>query len=225
MRVIPLLDTTAPGVTVGRHAIWVPGLKVPFQWGGRITKHGHVEASYPVEETLPHEVRILRALAALGMAPPIGEFVFIETMVSRHPGGWHADPCGAWAYEMADAATLPPGRFSIEAMRALPIAGSDGAWGDVGKPGNVVNGYLVDVRRSAWDMLRWTGFDLPVMPARPLDAALVDDAHRLCQFPPGERAHAYQDFYVGCEWRRGERRVVDRATNCEPRHSPRPTAP
>ena len=218
MRTLPLLNATAPGVVIGRHAIWFPdvddsayGLKVPFQWGGRVTKYGHKEASYPPEESLPHELRILRALADLGMAPPVGDLVYIETLISNHPGGWHADPCGVWAYEMADASELPPGRFDLEAMKALPIVGSEGAWGDVCKPGNVVNGYLVDVRRSGFDLLRWSRGDIEPLPLSPADDLLVTDVHRLGQFPPLERTHAYQDFYTGPRWQTGERRVIERA--------------
>jgi hypothetical protein len=213
MKIIPLIDLTAPGVVMGRHAAWVPefGLKVPFQWGGSITKYGKGEPSFPAADSLPHEVRILRALAERGMAPPVGDLVFIETLISRHPGGWHADPCGAWAYEMADATTLPEGRFSVEALRALGIEGSDGAWGDLGKPGNVVNGYLVDVRRSAWDLLRWPLLGRLELPPRPDDPTLVADLHCLGQFPPGERERCYQDAYIAPLWVEGERRVVERA--------------
>ncbi|MEK7705628.1 MAG: hypothetical protein AAB426_11765, partial [Myxococcota bacterium] len=169
MRTIPLLDATAPGVTVGRHSIWTGEVKVPFQFGGRVQKYQHTaEASYDPGDVIPHEVAILRALGAKEMAPPVGDLVFVETLISEHPGGWHADPMGAWGYEMADATKLPPGRFSIEAMRRLPITGSEGAWNDISVPGrdNVVNGYLVDVARSRFDMLRWTGADLPALPSR-----------------------------------------------------------
>jgi hypothetical protein len=217
LRVIPELDLSAPGVVMGRHAAWFPwlGVKLPFQWGGLVTKYQHRETSYPVDDTLPHELAILRALAAEGMAPPIGDLVFVETLISEHlgPGAFHADPVGAWGYEMADAEKLPPGRFSVEAMRRLPIAGSDGAWNDISVPGrgNVVNGYLVDVARSRFDALKWTGPDLPTIPRIQVDkAAIVADVHRLCQFPKGERALAYQDFYLD-GWQRGERRVVERA--------------
>jgi hypothetical protein len=90
MKTIRELDLTAPGVVLGRHSAWVPelGIKVPFQWGGRITKHGKAEPSFAVADSLPHEVRILRALAERGMAPPVGDLVFIETLISRHPGVW-----------------------------------------------------------------------------------------------------------------------------------------
>jgi len=214
MRTIAFIDATAPGVVVGRHAIWAPrlGLKIPFQFGGRVTKYQHSEPGYDLAETIPNELAILRALSDEDMAPPIGDLVYVETLISEHLGAWHADPCGAWGYEMADATLLPPGRFSLERMQSLPIIGSAGAWGDVAKPGNAVNGYLVDVRRSAWDMLRWTGDTLPTIPrvARDLDQ-LRARVHRECQFPAGERAEAYQDFWLGDMLERGQRRVVERA--------------
>lgn len=214
MRTIPVIDATATGAVVGRHSIWMPaiGLKIPFQFGGKITKYDRAESGYDTAETIPHELAILRALAHEKMAPPIGELVRIETLISAHPGAWWADPCGAWAFDMADASLLPPGRFSIEAMRRLPIVGSQGAWNDIGKPGNIVNGYLVDVRRSAWDMLKWVGGLIPSLPALRVN---VDDlrtrVHRECQFPPGARAVAYQDFWIAGQLERGQRRVIERA--------------
>ncbi len=214
MKTIDVIDATAPGAVVGRHAIWLPALqlKIPFAAGGQITKYQHAERGYDPAETIPHELAILRALAAEGMAPPVGDLVRIETLISEHPGAWHADPIGCWAYEMADATKLPPGRFSVDRMRALPIVGSLGAWGDVDKSGNVVNGYLVDVRRSAWDMLKWSGSSLPRMPQLVSDAAeLRARVHRECQFPAGEREEAYQDFWLGGTREHGQRRVVERA--------------
>jgi SAM-dependent methyltransferase len=213
MKTIDTFDATASGAVVGRHSIWAPALqlKIPFQFAGQVTKYHHAEAGYDPAATLPQELAILHALATEGMAPPIGDLVRIETLISEHPGAWWADPVGAWAYEMADATRLPPGRFSLERMQRLPIVGSPGAWGDIAKPGNVVNGYLVDVRRSAWDMLRLDG---PVAPLPRVEQdleALRARVHRDCQFPPGERAEAYQDFWIGGELARGQRRVVERA--------------
>lgn len=216
MRTIRLIDTTAPGVIAGRHSVWCPELevKVPFQFSGRITKYKHTEPDHDPAQTIPHEVAILRALAAESMAPPIGEIAYVETLISEHLGAWHADPTGCWGFEMADARRLPPGSFSLERMKELPIAGSPGAWNDIGVPGrdNVVNGYLVDVRRTAWDMLRWTGPQLPQMPRLERNfAALRRRVHRECQFPAGARAEAYQDFWVGGRLERGQRRVIERA--------------
>jgi len=213
MKTIDVLDATAAGIVCGRHSIWAPelGLKIPFQWSGQLTKYRHSEAGHDPADTIPHELAILRALAAESMAPTIGELVRIETLISEHPGAYHADPVGCWAYEMADATKLPSGRFSIERMKALPIAGSTGAWGDVAKPGNVVNGYLVDVRRTAWDNLRWTG-SLAPLPAVTQDLyGLKERVHRECQFPQGARSEAYQDFWIGGQLERGQRRVIERA--------------
>lgn len=220
LRLLDLLDATAPGVTVGRHALWFSreGVKTPFQYGGRICKFARPgEATYDLT-SLRHEVAILRALAAERMAPPVGDWVYAKVLVSDYGGARHIDPCGAYGYEMADARTLPPGRFSIEAMRALPIDGSEGAWNDIGVAGrdNVVNAYLVDIRRTAWDMLRWTG-DLPEMPRYVEDpTALAARVACDCQFPPGERPEPYLDYFLGDgrsggAWLRGSRRVIERA--------------
>src|SRR3990167_1507548 len=105
MRVLDEIDLTAPGVIVGRHAAWIPdlGLKVPFQFGGQITKYACPgEASYPIT-SLAHEIAILRALGSYGMAPPIGAVVYARTVISKYGGAWRSDPCGAYGYEMADA--------------------------------------------------------------------------------------------------------------------------
>ncbi len=214
MMTIPAIDATAAGAVVGRHAIWLPslGLKIPFSWGGKLTKYQRTERGYDPAETIPHELAILRALAAEGMAPPIGGLVRVDTLISEHPGAWHADPMGAWGYEMADASLLPPGRFSVEAMQRMPIVGSPGAWNDIRKPGNVVNGYLVDVRRSAWDMLRWDGGYTPSLPTIATNLEeLRARVHADCQFPPNERALAYQDFWIGGKLEHGQRRVIERA--------------
>lgn len=214
MRTIEVIDATRAEVVAGRHALWLPNLqlKIPFAFGGRITKYRHDEDGYDPAETIPHELAVLRALGAQDMAPPVGNLVYIETLITEHTGAWHADPCGAWAYEMADATRLPPGRFRLDRMRAMPIVGSSGAWGDIGKPGNIVNGYLVDVRRSAWDMLTWCGGALQPLPPRPENLReLRDHVHLNCQFPPGERSEAYQDFWIAGRLERGQRRVMERA--------------
>jgi hypothetical protein len=214
MKTLSVVDATR-GAVVGRHAIWLPEqqIKIPFAWGGRLTKYGKAEPGYDPDETIPHELAILRALAAEGMAPPIGDLVRIDTLITEHAGAWWADPCGAWGYEMADATKLEPGRFSIDRMQRLPIVGSPGAWNDIRVAGrdNIVNGYLVDVRRSAFDMLRWDGITTPLPRVDQDLEALRARVHRECQFPAGERAEAYQDFWIGGAIVRGQRRVIERA--------------
>lgn len=220
MRIIETLNTTLPTVQVSRHSIWVPDqeVKVPFQFHSKICKYTHPgEARYTLD-SLRDEIAILRALAALDMAPPIGELVYIKNVISAYGGVLRFDPIGAWGYEMADATKLPPGKFDMSRMLKLPIDGSLGAWSDVEKPGNVINGYLVDVRRSGHDLLEWLGAREP-LPSTPLDADLDARVRRDCQFPLGERPEPYQDFWltdrqswgVAEGWVPGSRRVVDRA--------------
>lgn len=220
MKVYETLNLLAKDLTVGKHGIWWPGeaIKMPFQWGGLIQKYQHPqEACYPLA-LLAEEVACLQALAARQLAPPIGEWVYFKTLISEHPGAYWEDPCGGYGYRMGDANSLPPGRVQpgdvaaqIKAALGDSLQGSPGAWNDLNKVGNVVNGYVVDMRRSGWDRLRWTG-PLPAQPVYSEDRnALVTDLFRDGQFPFRERAEPYQEFYLDGEWRRGERAVVARA--------------
>lgn len=221
MKTYETLDLTAPGLVLGNHGIWDPkrALKIPFQFGGFCTKRTRNEARGS-RDTIVDEISIMRALAEKQMAPPIGEVVFFKNVISRYPydgdvsdtANWHCDPCGAYAYEMADATKLPPGKFDIDKMsKLLPIVGSPGAWGDVRKPDNTVNGYLVDVRRSVQDLLHWQGKREPLPDARENRDELRARVHRNCQFPQGERAEAYQDFWLDGNIEHGQRRVIERA--------------
>lgn len=208
------LDLTHPDTVVGRHGVWLPKLqvKVPFQWGGKIQKYRHIhEAAYPLA-LVGEEVAILRALADQQMAPPIGQWVYFKTVISEHPGGWWADPCGAYGYEMADAHRLPPGQYAFPRLQAeTRISGSPGAWNDLQKPGNVLNGYLIDIRRSGWDRLRWDGppVSVPTYMEDPL--LLKRDLLQSGQFPFGERTLPYQEYFLNDRWWPGEREVVKRA--------------
>jgi 2-polyprenyl-3-methyl-5-hydroxy-6-metoxy-1,4-benzoquinol methylase len=170
------------------------------------------EASYPLD-ILWEDVQILRTLAALQAAPMVGDFVYYKTVVSEHPGAWWADPVGAYGYEMIDANTLPPGKFDFASVRQSGLlAGSPGAWNDLNKSGNVVNGYLVDIHRSGWDRLRWARTETVRAPVRYTEdsQALREDTRRDGQFPFGERELAYQEYHLG-RWQPGEREVRNRA--------------
>lgn len=214
MKVYETLDLTHPDSVVGRHGVWLPKLqvKVPFQWGGRIQKYQHPqEKSYPLV-MLGEEVAILRALAAEHMAPPIDQWVYFKTVISEHPGGWWADPCGAYGYEMRDAEQLPPGQFTRAKLEASGrITGSPGAWSDLDKPGNVLNGYLVDIHRSGWDRLRWEGTPASVPTYTEDLLMLKEDLKREGQFPFRARSEPYQEYFFRDRWWPGEREVVKRA--------------
>lgn len=214
MNIYETLDVTKEEAEVSRHSIWLPerSLKVPFQYRGRITKYTRPgEAAYSLD-TLRHEVAILRAMAELRMAPPIGHFVYFKTLVSMYDDAYRIDPMGAYGYEMADAAKLSTGGFDLRKMRDLPIQGSVSAWNDVLKHGNIVNGYLVDVRRSAFDMLQWMGV-LPELPRyRASEEDLEERLRKDGQFPKGERTEPYQTTRLGpTAVIPGAREVVPRA--------------
>lgn len=201
MKIYDHLDTTSEG-HISRHSIWLPDreIKVPFQHGGRICKYTHPEeGDYPLD-SIAHEYAILHALAAEQMAPPLGGWVYFKTVTSEYDGALRVDPIGAYGYQMQDATKLPPGQFDVDKAKELPIQGSKSAWADVMKPGNVVNGYLVDVRRTAWDMLQWMGGNgLPALPPRPVDSeeTLEEHLRRYAQFPKGQRTMPYQTMRLG----------------------------
>ena len=214
MKTFETLDLTAPDTVVGRHGVWLPQLKVkvPFQFGGRIQKYQHPhEKSYPLA-MLGEEVGILRSLAEQKMAPPVGSWVYFKTVISNHPGGWWADPCGAYGYEMEDAYQLVGGHFDIERVKLdTRISGSPGAWNDLLKPGNVINGYLIDIHRSGWDRLRWDGPSVPVPTYMEDRIQLKTDLYREGSFPFQERDQPYQEYWLDGRWWTGEREVVKRA--------------
>jgi SAM-dependent methyltransferase len=223
MVVHDVLDLTSPTVTVGKHSAWVRpepgslwGIKVPFQWNRHVQKYRHPdEASYPLD-TIAEEKALLTHLHTLCAAPAIGQWVYFKTVISGHLGHVWADPAGAYGYQMQDVTTLTePGMFNLEELRGSGlVTGSEGAWNDLVHPdrGNVVNGYVIDVRRSWFDRLAWHGpVEDPLPPYVESAWDLAEDLHRDGQFPFRERKQAYQEFYLNGEWHTAEREIVQRA--------------
>lgn len=209
------LSVIAQGV-MGKHALWLPelGVKVPFQFGGKIQKYkAPTEPAYSLD-TIAEEVAMLRWLASWGAAPPLKRYVFFGTVISEHPGGWWADPLGAYGYEIEDAATLPLGKFDIGVLCDSGfITGSAGALTDllIQERTNIVNGYLIDVRRSWHDNLRYLG-PIPPMPRCVEDTFdLHGRLRRDGAFPFKDRDLPYQEYFMVDRWFPAERDVVARA--------------
>lgn len=223
MKVYGVLDLTDPRVVVGKHSVWLPdaGIKVPFQWGGTVQKYQKMhEQRYPTEQ-LGEDYALLKTLQMLGWTPPIGDWVYFKTVISEHPGGWWADPCGAYGYEMGDAEKFPTGTYTYEQFKDSGlVTGTPGAWNDLNKPGNVINGYLIDIRRSGWDRLRWSGQPAPLPTYTEDMVVLAADLKREGQFPFRERSLAYQEYFLGGAWYAAEREVRKRAKilGFTPRH-------
>lgn len=230
MKVYDVLDLTdlPDGAVIGKHAIWLPprsnrslyGVKIPFQFGGRVQKYRHPnEASYDLT-TLGTEYTLLMWLALQRCAPPLGDWVYYKTAISEHLGAWWADPLGAYGWEMADATRMSvTGKATEPVLRAMrsagDVVGSAGAWGDLLHPDrdNILNNYVIDVRRSGFDCLKLATttvkHDVPIYEEDP--AALLSDLRRDGQFPFRERELPYQEVLVNRSWQVGEREVRHRA--------------
>ena len=230
MKVYDVLDLTdlPPGAVIGKHAVWLPpvdhrglyGIKVPFQFGGRVQKYRHpTEATYDLE-TIGTEYTLLMWLALQRCAAPLGDWVYFKTVVSDHLGTWWADPRGAYGWEMADASRMrTAGKATPEVLRAMrsagDVSGSAGAWSDLMHPdrNNIINGYVIDVRRSGFDCLKLGAATVKhSVPVYEEDtAALLSDLRRDGQFPFRERDLPYQEVLVNGAWQAGEREVRKRA--------------
>jgi hypothetical protein len=218
VKVYNSLDLHSSSVVLGNHAVWIPDaeIKVPFQWGGLIKKRTYEQPATAIRSLLD-EIHLLKYMASMNMAPPIGDIVYFKNLISDYPGAWHCDPCGAYGYEMIDARKLPPGKFDAQKLKDLGwIKGSEAAWGDLTAEQNIINGYAVDVRRTDWDMLTlaegaWddTTAEWYSEPVSPLEERVARD----CQFPAGSRPEPYQDYWIGPLLRKvdGQRRVEERA--------------
>jgi glycosyltransferase involved in cell wall biosynthesis len=149
---LPLHDAS---VVVSNHCWWLPhiGVKVPRQHNGVLSKNVVPPEPGCSMSSMAVEYTIMKRLSDMGAAPPVGRVV----RFTRGGGGE-----SVFGYEIADATTLPPGPVlnidvAREFLARLPMQCSRGALTDAAR--NVVNGYLVDARRSAPDMYRWTNPD------------------------------------------------------------------
>jgi SAM-dependent methyltransferase len=214
VKIFEVLDLSDPKIHVGRHSIWIPSkeIKVPFQWGGRVQKYQRPhEDSYSLS-SIAEEYSAMKYLANLEFAPSVGNWVYFKNVISEHIGGWWCDPLGAYGYEMKDANKIEqPGKFDPYEFWCDPeFEGSEGAWNDIKKPGNVINGFLVDCRRSWWDRIKYKG-EVEEMPIyKENKKELLSKILELGQFPFKERKQPYQEFYLG-GWQKGAREVVKRA--------------
>lgn len=221
----------------GKHCIWVPELGVKLIWSywGRIESYrdwdkgrnkeailkgtfneGVVGFDSESLKSIADEWKIMQLLSYKKMAPPVGKLFYIRKVVSSWPTGTvNCDPIGMYGYEVQDATTLPEGKWSFDKMMELfteqKVRATNGAKGDFKKADNVVNGYLVDVRRTIWDMIG--------IPTAPLlqDLEYKDSPDRIKQmvqekgqFPYGERKKNYLGYWLGEEYVEGSRSAAHR---------------
>jgi len=230
-----ILDGQSLPATIGKHAVWIPpvkdgemGMKVIWTINGSIESIRDWDKGRNAEKILAgvfggdgfaptamksisNEYHLMKLFSEEGMAPPVGELFFIKNLLSTVPfGGLHNDPIGAYGYYLADARTIPPGKFDIKLFEERfldteKVTMSKGAVGDVKKADNILNGYLVDVRRSLFDMMSLT--KIPRIPERYLEdvEALKRRIQELGQFPAHERRTNYQSYFLQGEYIEGSR--------------------
>lgn len=226
----------------GKHSIWVPvrGVKIVWSWKGKIcawkdwdksrggenildgTWNNNCDVGWDSEslKSIESEMKILKLLSAEDMTPNIGGLIHFQQAVSKFPFGKNqCDNMGVFGYEMADAHSLPFGDFKSSKFRRRfidtgIIEASPEALGDVFKPNNCVNGYLVDVRRTLWDMMRLKNKKLSntnCLYSHGLNRKdLESRIKRLTQFPHKQRKQNYQTYFLDGQWREGSRDTLKR---------------
>jgi hypothetical protein len=174
-----MIDGISHKAKLGKHCIWVPDIETKFV----LSLHGQVESTawangknakdiinhnfVPKDkvfqlDSIINEHHILAVLGQVNMMPPSGEYVFAKNFISSIFYPFYCDCYGIWGYKMKDALKLPRGcwDYDIFVEKFIDtgiIEASPGALGDLKKDDNVVNGYLVDIRRTTWDMIRLKG--------------------------------------------------------------------
>jgi hypothetical protein len=131
-------------------------------------------------QSIMNEYTIFKKMADLQLTPPINGMFYIKNITSDFiPDALTNDSKGVYGYYMRDAYNIKetghytfnevadsygyykvkhlPDRFENHIEPLLDI--SDGAKGDMKKEDNIINGYLIDIRRSIFDMM--TLKDLP----------------------------------------------------------------
>lgn len=223
------LDGARYELLKGKHAMYVPETRMKIIWSfnGRIEPFVDWQKGRNADALRSHvfndgttgfdpasldsllaEYEICRLLAGEGMMPPVDGFFHVKNVISSVLyGERHCDPRGCYGFYIEDARRMGrPGRFDPDRFRERFVDTgilrlSEGARGDLLKPDNLVNGYLVDVRRTLWDMMALGG-DAPArlerdrIEYREDTEALQGKIRRLSQFPHKERKENYQSYVL-----------------------------
>ena len=128
-----------------------------------------------------NEYTIFNELAKLNMGPKVSGLVYFKTAISDFfPGKSYEDKNGVYAYMIEDANRLRDGDFifyegefnkygwyqseylppKFELQFLDRLIASKGAIGDMKKKDNIINGFLIDVRRTFSDMMVLKDLDI-----------------------------------------------------------------
>jgi hypothetical protein len=169
-----ILDNNYKDSILGKHCIWIPSIeaKIILSFQGCIESTAwprgknadKIRMSCLNESpdflfnsliSIVNEVEIIRKLSYCNMSPPVIGYFHIKNVISKiFTRNWYSDDKGMYGYFVKNANKLPPGQYNFEKFKSLfldtgIIKANPGAIGDLErKEGNLVNGYLVDVRRT-----------------------------------------------------------------------------
>jgi predicted RNA methylase len=176
-----------------------------------------------------NEFLIFRELNERNLTVGIRGIFFIKNVISNFMGDFEiCDSKGMYGYFMEDANRenskghfrfdeLPnkrgyydvdylPRRFERLIEPKLNI--SNGAKGDLRKSENIINGFLIDIRRSMFDMMilksMEKGIEEKIMYKEDKEE-LKKKIEKLTQFPHKERKHNYQSYFIDDEEVSGSR--------------------
>lgn len=223
----------------GKHSVWIPDLRIKLIWShfGRVEAFRDWDKGRNVDfilrglfnkevkgwdrETLRSilsEYKLFKILAERKMSPPVGELIYIRKFVSDYPYGVELCDCvGRYGYEIQDANKIEPGKFTKEKFdeflhKDKVIWLSSHAYNDVLKGDNVVNGYLIDMRRTIWDMFQDNfKLDLSYIEFPVLDTDVLEEKIKsLTQFPHKQRKQNYQTYFLNGEHKEGSRDILYR---------------
>jgi hypothetical protein len=186
-----VIEGKAHRVIRGKHALYIPALQMKIVWSysGKIESLVDWEKGRNAEkilnqtfndgvigfdqesmESILNEFTMLNELARLNLGPAVRGVFYIKNMIADNiHGAAHCDSMGCYGFFIDDASKLDTrGEYSYERFNELmvesgKVRASETALGDVKKPDNIVNGYLIDVRRTLFDMMQWTdtaGFEV-----------------------------------------------------------------
>lgn len=232
---------------IGKHSIWIPQkeLKLTWSYNGKIESYLAFNMSHNKEKlvnqsfngnvfwdteslkSIINEYMILRLLSKSKMTTEIGAQIYIRTVMYDHMNNdsMHCDCSGMLGYYMEDAEKQSEkGKFNIEDFKDMFLNlgimnASAGAIGDLTKRDNVINGYLIDIRRTLWDMMTMGYID------NTIEKKLIEELTKkiypsrndiICnvesdgQFPYKKRRTPYQDYWLGGDYIKGTRKTLYR---------------
>jgi SAM-dependent methyltransferase len=229
-----ILDNQKYEIVKGKHCLWIPALESKFilSFNGNIDsffwKEGQNKRNIEMQsvnnggftdesiKSITAEYEIFKMLNKYKMSPKPLNFLYVKNFINDiFTSALYCDAGGIYGYQIPNATRLTPGKYTFKKFKELfldtgKIIASPGAIGDLEKKeGNLINGYLVDVRRSLFDMMEVQHSRL-LDPYKQDKLELQEKIMRMSAFPFKERSQNYQGYYIDGGYVRGTRDPLHR---------------